>query len=233
MPFRSDNALVRAAAVIQRITDYRPAPRMHELWRERVSTLGLDADTEQALLDANQIDAVLAAMPNVGAAAHLHACTHTTFSCNVARGSMKTNVIPDAVDLEVDVRTLPGEGTAEVQHHLDTALGDLAGKVDVELIMNDPATISPVDTPLWDALQRAVARPFPTSRLTPQMSVGFTDSRIYRAMGAVSYGAALFSPSVEGGEYSKRFHGNDERVDVESLALTTQLWLDVVRDMLG
>jgi len=233
MPFRSDNALVRAAAVIQRITDYRPAPRMHELWRERVSTLGLDADTEQALLDANQIDAVLAAMPNVGAAAHLHACTHTTFSCNVARGSMKTNVIPDAVDLEVDVRTLPGEGTAEVQHHLDTALGDLAGKVDVELIMNDPATISPVDTPLWDALQRAVARPFPTSRLTPQMSVGFTDSRIYRAMGAVSYGAALFSPSVEGGEYSKRFHGNDERVDVESLALTTQLWLDVVRDLLG
>ena len=121
----------------------------------------------------------------------------------------------------------------EVQHHLDTALGDLAGAVDVELIMNDPATISPLDTPLWDALQRAIARPFPTSRLTPQLSVGFTDSRIYRAMGAVSYGAALFSPSVEPGEYSKRFHGNDERVDVESLALTTQLWLDVVRDLLG
>jgi hypothetical protein len=26
---------------------------------------------------------------------------------------------------------------------------------------------------------------------------------------------------------ASRFHGNDERVDVESLALTTQGWLDV------
>jgi acetylornithine deacetylase/succinyl-diaminopimelate desuccinylase-like protein len=231
MPFRSDNALVRAAAVIQRITDYRPAPRMHEMWRERVTTLGLDPETERALLDPDEIDAVLAAMPNVGAAGFLHACSHTTFSCNAARGAFKTNVIPDTVELEVDVRTLPGEGTDEVRHHLDTALGDLADQVEVELIMNDPATISPLDTPLWDALQRAIARPFPTSRLTPEISVGFTDSRIYRAMGAVAYGAGLFSPLVEPGEYSKRFHGHDERVDVESLSLTTQLWLDVVRDL--
>ena len=28
-----------------------------------------------------------------------------------------------------------------------------------------------------------------------------------------------------------RMHGNDERIDVESLRLTTQLWLDVVRDL--
>jgi len=233
MPFRSDNALVKAAAVIQRIADYRPAPRLPELWRERVTTLGLDPELEARLLDPAQIDAVLAAMPDAGAAAHLHACTHTTFSCNAARGTMKTNVIPDVVDLEVDVRTLPGEGTDEVRAHLDAALGDLAGLVDVEIIMNDPATISPTDTPLWDSLQRAVSRPFPTARLTPQMAVGFTDSRIYRAMGAVAYGAALFSPAVEPGEYSRRFHGRDERIDVESLALTTQLWLDVVRDLLG
>jgi acetylornithine deacetylase/succinyl-diaminopimelate desuccinylase-like protein len=233
MPFRSDNALVKAAAVIQRLTEYGPAPKMHELWRERVSTLGLDGDTEQMLLDPQQLDGVLAGMPNAGSAAYLHACSHTTFSCNVARGSMKTNVIPDTVVLEVDIRTLPGEGTAEVQAHLEAALGDLAAGVEVEIIMNDAATISPLATPLWDALQRAIARPFSTSRLSPQMSVGFTDSRIYRAMGAVSYGAGLFSPGVEPGEFSKRFHGNDERVDVESLALTTQLWLDVVTDLLG
>jgi acetylornithine deacetylase/succinyl-diaminopimelate desuccinylase-like protein len=52
-------------------------------------------------------------------------------------------------------------------------------------------------------------------------------------MGAVSYGAGLFSPSLDPGEFSLRFHGNDERVDVDSLALTTQLWLDVARHMLG
>jgi acetylornithine deacetylase/succinyl-diaminopimelate desuccinylase-like protein len=29
-----------------------------------------------------------------------------------------------------------------------------------------------------------------------------------------------------------RFHGNDERVDVESLALTTRAWLEVCEQLL-
>ena len=41
-----------------------------------------------------------------------------------------------------------------MQAHLDAALGDLADQVEVEIVMNDPATISRTDTPLWDALQR-------------------------------------------------------------------------------
>jgi acetylornithine deacetylase/succinyl-diaminopimelate desuccinylase-like protein len=32
---------------------------------------------------------------------------------------------------------------------------------------------------------------------------------------------------------SGRFHGNDERIDVESLALTTQAWLEVAEQLLG
>ena len=99
--------------------------------------------------------------------------------------------------------------------------------------MNDPATISRVDTPLWDSLQRAVGRPFPDARLSPQLVVGFTDARVFRRMGAVAYGAGLFSPELDAGDFARRFHGNDERIDVESLRLTTNLWLDVCRDLLG
>jgi acetylornithine deacetylase/succinyl-diaminopimelate desuccinylase-like protein len=234
MPFRKDNALVTAAAVVQRLADYRPAPRLTELWRTRVDTLGLPADLRDHLLDPVAIDDVLDALPHAGAAAHLHACTHTTFSPNLVAGeAMKTNVIPDAVVIEVDIRTLPGEGPEEVEAHLRAALGDLADRVEVEALMNDRASTSPVDTPLWDALARAVAAPFPTARLTPQLVVGFTDARVYRDLGAVAYGAGLFSPQLDAAEFGSRFHGHDERVDVESLALTTRLWHDVVRDLLG
>ena len=41
-PFKSDNALMTAAAVMQRIGAYRPAPRFHELWRTQVDSLGVD-----------------------------------------------------------------------------------------------------------------------------------------------------------------------------------------------
>ena len=95
MPFRKDNALVTAAGVIRRLADYRPAPRLTELWRTRVDTLGLPDELRSRLLDPGAIDEVLDTLPNVAAASHLHACTHTTFSPNLVAGeTMKTNVIP-------------------------------------------------------------------------------------------------------------------------------------------
>ncbi|MEP4648562.1 MAG: M20/M25/M40 family metallo-hydrolase, partial [Ilumatobacter sp.] len=234
MPFRKDNALVKAAGVVQRLAEYRPTPRFTELWRTRVDTLELSDEMRAALLDESLIDDLLDDLPSVPAAAHLHACTHTTFSPNlVDGGAMKTNVIPDHVVVNVDIRTLPGDGAEEVDAHLRAALGDLADHVEVEIIMNDPSSTSRVDTPLWDALARAVNVPFPTARLTPQLVVGFTDARIYREMGAVAYGAGLFSPGLDAGEFGSRFHGHDERIDVESLALTTQLWSHVCRDVLA
>ena len=33
--------------------------------------------------------------------------------------------------------------------------------------------------------------------------------------------------------FGLRFHGNDERVDVESLGLTTDLWVGIARELLG
>ncbi len=234
MPFRKDSALIKAAGVVQRLADYRPAPRFTELWTTRVETLGLPDELRDVLLDPDRIDDALDQLPSVPAAAHLHACTHTTFSPNLVAGeSMKVNVIPDAVIVEVDIRTLPGEGPDEVEEHLRAALGDLADHVEVESLMNDVASISRTDTPLWDSIERAVNTPFPTARLTPQMVVGFTDARIYREMGAVAYGAGLFSPSLDAGEFGSRFHGHNERIDVESLALTTRLWHDVAVDLLG
>jgi acetylornithine deacetylase/succinyl-diaminopimelate desuccinylase-like protein len=98
--------------------------------------------------------------------------------------------------------------------------------------MDDPASISRTDTPLWDALQRAVNVPFPDARLSPQFSVGFTDSRVFRELGAISYGAGLFSPGLDPGEFALRFHGHDERVDIESLRLTTELWERVIVDLM-
>ncbi len=233
MPFRSDNALLKAAAVIQRLSDYRPPPRFHELWRGQVEALAVDDETRAALLDESRLEQVLAGLPSAPAAGHLHACTHTTFSVNVAAGQTKTNVIPDIVDLDVDIRTLPGEGPDEVTAHLAAALGDLAGEVEVEPLMNDRATISRTDNPLWEAIQRAVDRPFPSARLVPGLTVGFTDARVHRELGAVAYGAGLLSPGLSVGEFASRFHGNNERIDVESLALTTRFWLDVVAEVLG
>ena len=50
MPFRIDNALVKAAAVVQRLAEYRPPPRFHELWPARVDVAAASPTTSKAAL---------------------------------------------------------------------------------------------------------------------------------------------------------------------------------------
>jgi acetylornithine deacetylase/succinyl-diaminopimelate desuccinylase-like protein len=231
MPLGTDNALVKGAEVVRRLADYRPRAIIHDLWRRKVDTLGLDDATREALLDPERAWDALLAMDDPGQARHLHACSHTTFSPNVLHGGVKTNVIPDVVEIELDVRTLPGETDDDVEAHLLAALGeDLRREVEVEILQGDVATASPIETPMWDALERIMRRAHPDAELLPSLIVGGTDARFFRDRDAVAYGAGLFSPKVTFEEFSKRFHGNDERVDVESLGLSTQLWIELARD---
>jgi len=232
-PYRSDNALVKAAAVISRIADYKPQAAFHDLWWPFLDTLNLDDDLMVALRDPTQVDDMLAKLPNAGTASLLHACCHTTFSVNEARGQMKTNIIPGSIELGVDIRTLPGETADDVREHLRIALGDLADDVEIGEIMTHPSSLSQANTPLWDSLHRAIAKPFPSAALVPRFTTGFTDARVFRDLGAVAYGAGLFSPELNAADYGSRFHGHNERIDIESLRLTTQLWLDVVTDLLA
>jgi di/tripeptidase len=56
---------------------------------------------------------------------------------------------------------------------------------------------------------------------------------VYRAKGAVAYAAGLFHPSLAPGEFARRFHGHDERVDLASLNLTDSFFRAVVEDFAG
>ena len=154
-------------------------------------------------------------------------------SPNVVHGGQKTNTIPDVVDIDVDIRILPGETRVEVEGHLTAALGDLRSRVDVSTLQESVPTRSATGNPLWDALAARTRAAYPGADLLPGLMVGGTDARFYRERGAIAYGAALFSPEMTLESFGQRFHGNDERVDVDSLALSTELWYGVAKDLVG
>ncbi len=233
MPFGTDNAVVKAAEVVRRLAEYRPRAQIGDLWRTFVENTVVDQELRAALLDPERVYAACEANDDPRSAKYWHACTHTTFSPNVFHGGVKTNVIPDVVDLDVDIRTLPGETAADVSRYLDEALGDLAGQVEVTALQNVVSSSSPTETPMWPVLERLARVAHPGATLMPRITVGGTDAGYFRGRGSVAYGCGLMSPGVTYEQFSDRFHGNDERIDVESLRLTTDLWLGVAHEFLG
>ena len=226
-PFKADNAIVTASEVVRRLVDYRPNPVLTETWAGQIEAMGFEGEMRAALLDPARVFDAIDSIESVGIAARLHACTHTTFSPNIVHGGTKANTIPDHVELDVDIRTVPGDTADAVDAHLRAALGELAARVEVVRVHDDPSTNSSMDTPMWSTLETLAGEKYPGVRLVPTMTTGGTDSRFYRDKGAIAYGAGLLSERVTFEEFGSRFHGNDERIDVESLGLTTKLWLGV------
>jgi acetylornithine deacetylase/succinyl-diaminopimelate desuccinylase-like protein len=121
----------------------------------------------------------------------------------------------------------------DVDAMLADAMGDLGARVEVEATCADEGSISSTETPFADALSRVTASLVPGSQVVPRMMTGATDARYFRWKGVAAYGFALHSTRISQGEYSLMFHGNNERIDVESLGLTARLWDALCRDFLG
>ena len=230
MPYGADNALVLASEVVRRLAEYRPAAVINDVWKQYASALPVPDDVVAMLHDPSMVDEGLRHIPDHGTAKFAHACTHTTFSPNVIHGGQKTNVIPDEVAIEVDIRNLPGVDKDAVNAMLADALGpELAARVEVQTISDLLASASPTDTPLFRALGDVAREFFPEATLVPRITAGGTDAAYFRRAGAVAYGFGMFSRAISPGEFASRFHGNDERIDVESLRLTTEAWLSLAR----
>jgi acetylornithine deacetylase/succinyl-diaminopimelate desuccinylase-like protein len=232
-PLRTDNALVRAAEVVRRLADYRPDTVLPESWRNFVDALDPPDDLRAAFLDPEGIEDFYESEEDLSLAREVHACTHTTIAPTIMHAGVKTNVIPDAVELELDIRTLPGQTGEDIRAMLREALGpELYQAVEIVASADEQASESPADTPLWNSMRRVTQDLAPGVAPVPMITTGATDARFFRWRGVPAYGAGLFSDRISFAEFGAMFHGDDERIDVESLRLSTEFWYRLAHDFL-
>jgi acetylornithine deacetylase/succinyl-diaminopimelate desuccinylase-like protein len=234
MPFGADNALIKAAEIVRRLAEFRPAAHIDDIWRAQVASLNLPEELREGLTSTEKIFATLEHLP-VAIARMCHAQTHTTLSPNVAHGGQKTNTIPDVVDIDVDIRTVPGTTRDDVDELLRAALGDLFDQVEITVLQHSDATSSTFGptNPLWETVAKHTQVAYPGAELVPGLIVGGTDARFYRTRGVTAYGTGLFSPSISAASFGSRFHGNDERIDVESLGLSGNFFYGIAKELVG
>jgi acetylornithine deacetylase/succinyl-diaminopimelate desuccinylase-like protein len=233
MPLRTDNALVKAAEIVRRLAEYRPDAQIHETWRRFVEQMGFPAEFKEALLDPARVEELGETLSDIGLARQVHACTHTTFAPTVLNAGVKANVIPDYAEMQVDIRTLPGQSGEDIDGMLREALGDLYDDIEYDPVSAMPASSSPTDTPLYETLKSLTEKMIPGATTVPFIIVGATDARFFRKLGTTSYGYGLFSEKIPYTEFARMFHGDNERIDVESLRLSTELWEALIKEFLG
>ena len=160
----------------------------------------------------------------------LDAMLHTTVSATMLNAGTKNNVIPTTAQAQVDVRRMPNETKEEVLARFRQVVNDPA--VDIALASGPqfPATDpSPMTTPLYLAITRAVGRAYPRDLVVPYMATGATDSGFVRAHGMPVYGVPAFVRDAG----DTRVHGNDERISPKNLEDGVELLWQIVLEIAG
>ena len=156
----------------------------------------------------------------------LAALTRNACSITMLQGSSKINVIPPEASAQLDCRLLPDQDPKEFIADLARIFNDPALRI--EQIMGFTAAVSPMDNPLYKAIEAVTRRHYPKASIVPAVSTGFTDSHFFRDLGIASYGYAPFLiPESQG----SGVHGNNERISVENVRTGTAMMLEIVEAM--
>jgi acetylornithine deacetylase/succinyl-diaminopimelate desuccinylase-like protein len=234
LPFGSANALTLASRVCVQLAQAEPLVVITDPWRTFV-TQGWPEVSHAYLLDAGRIDDAIQHLPDFpGRIAH--AMTRMTLVVTSITSDASWNSIPSAATIEIDVRTLKGQGMPEIMDVVDAALesalgvrlGDLHSPVSMEVVSGLPASRSASGTRLWTLLEEATQVHHGHTTLLPMMTAGATDARFFRHRGVTSYGVGIFSREFPMAELPSMMHGDDERIDLASLKLMRGLWSTVL-----
>lgn len=224
-PYGSLNALEPLIGGLAGLFESRSPVEITDVWRRFVAALGLSDEFTADLVDPERIDDAIdrinATDPRL--ATYIHACTHMTVSPNVISGGVKANMIPDAAVAQVDVRAVPGHTRADVDDFLKKAMGRHADRLTIESTGDHPATESPPSGSLWDVIVGSITELTGSTSVIPTLMPAATDARFFRERGTTAYGVGLFDHQVSFPDFLSMFHGNDERVSLESVDLTTRL----------
>jgi len=213
MPAIAENALVKAAPLIERLGTLSPEPRLGpetEAFLRAVT--GSVPRPEEALEAARAVDPIAAEI--------VEPLLAMTVAPTLIEASKKRNVIPALCEVVVDCRLLPGQTQADAEAELHAWLG--RDGYEIEWRVGQGGSRSPLDTPLWNAVATFVAEEEPAAAAVPICVPGFTDSHwLRRAFGTVAYG--FFPLRAMSAELASRLiHSADERIAVEDLELGTR-----------
>lgn len=228
MPRRSaENATYKLAKALEALNTHRLPVHITPAAENMVNALaeGLGSDAGSALrqlLDPGQTDAVLDEMGDLGR--QFDAILHNTASPNVVRGGDKINVVPGQVEIEIDVRIVPGFDPGAALEEIRDLVGEWG---EVELVRHS-AGAGYLDMGLYDTLAEILLDGQGEALAFPFLVSGGTDGRHFSQLKIQTYGY-LPMDLPEDFDFMRAVHAANERIPASSM----QFGADKIYQVLG
>ncbi len=155
-----------------------------------------------------------------------NAIVRDTISLTILRAGNKENVIPSESAATLDCRLIPGSSKENFLKEMKKRLGDeIEIKVISESLSLPP---SPLDTDLFQTIQKFAAKNDPGCPVVPVLLSGATDSRFLREKGIITYD---FCPFRLREKELLLVHGTDERISLENLKFGMKMLVEVIKEV--
>ena len=229
VPWQGDNALFQFNKVLTAIENYIPERDISGPIFNHLSNFAIEDKPTIENID-EIVYGVEAGDPSL--ASILRASSRMTLTPTMVSGGIKSNSVPETINLTCDVRTLPNQDEDYVRSQLDSILRDLVGvsyEIDYMAVPNSSSFNSELSFQISAATEIVLNNP--EIQWIPSLSTGFTDSRFTRPMGVVTYG---FTGAHPDDDQSKNFvHGTDESVGIKSLISGAKIMTALAFNMLA
>ena len=220
MPRRSPvNATYKLAKALEALNTYRLPVHITPAAELMINAIadGLDGDTGHTLrqlLNPEHTDAVIDELGDLGR--RFDAILHNTASPNIVRGGDKINVIPGQVEIEIDVRTVPGFKPEDAIQEIRDLVGEWG---EVELL-NHSAGSGYLDMGMFDTMAEILLEGQDNAHIFPLLVSGGTDGRYFSELNIQTYGY-LPMDLPEDFDFLLTVHAANERIPVEAMAFGT------------
>lgn len=230
VPTLGDNAVLKLSQALSALGGYRPEikliPEVEKLLAELARARGLSftsgKDDVDELLNRLALDR--------GFTETVRAMTRMTVSPNRIQGGLKTNIVPDRCEAELDIRILPGQDRDYVARELKRVIGE---DIEIEFMEYREPTFSISQAECYRLMESITSEIVGREvACLPHISTGSTDSKYLRGAGIPAYGIGHMASGFDQAARTT-IHGRNERTDTVSLQLKTKFLMELARRYLA
>ena len=242
IPGAADNAVMRMAKIVQLLGSYRSKIKLVPTVKRNLEELAKGGGIQQRFFTKLLANPMLAdkvldmlAKKEKSLAETIRAMLRATIAPTIIHGGVKENIIPSRCEAVFDCRILPGQTKDMLLNEIKAVLkrnGVELGKLEFEILQENTPSESPVETPLYTAIEKTLREFDPNCGVTPFMMTGGTDSRFLREIGCVCYGFMPTKPDLPFNEFLKMAHGIDERISIQNLVFSLSVLYRLVENFM-